>query len=394
MRRAPADAEPPPVEALSAGLRLALATGDATRDRDALSRVADWRAVADLATRHRVVALLLRAVRSCDVPMLDAVVERDLARQRRQGVRRGMRQLAAMRRTTAGLAERGIPALVLKGLPLGQRVYGSPFAKSSVDVDLLVPPDAFAAAGRALRDLGWRRTLPAETDSPARLRWADRVLNQHVFTGCGAKVELHRSLFGNTFLFDPPFAALEANAATVEIAGETFRTPGDADQLLYLACHGSLHGWERLKWVCDFAMLVRSMGDDAAGRAVARALRQGLAGAVGPALLLCREALHVETTATAGALQRRRRIRLVADLSRYTWTRRPELRHTIARKAAIRAGRFLVGRGIRFNLYEMRRLLVRPADFDRIASLPDRLFWLYVPLRPVLWLLRLLRREA
>ena len=355
----------------------------------ALSRVAEWRTVANLATHHRVGTLLLRALRSNRVRVRDAVVERDLVRWRQRNVVRGMRQIEAMRCATAGLAARGVPALALKGLPLGQRLYGSPFAKRSVDVDLLVPPDAFAAAGRVLHDLGWRRALPNFRETPARTRWSDRMLDEHVFIGPGGQLDLHRNLLGNPFLFDPSFAELHAGGATIEVAGCPFRTPDDADQLLYLACHGSLHGWERLKWLCDFAMLVRSMEDGAVERAVARGLTQGLAGAVVPALRLSLNAFHVETPLAAATRDDDSRIGFVVGVSRRTWTPRRGLRRLV-RKAAIRAGRLVVGRGFRYCLYEMRGLLIRLQDFGRV-DLPDCLFWLYVPLRPLLWMLRALR---
>ena len=386
-------AEPRPVEALLAGLRLTLGTGVPTRDRDTLRGVPDWRAVADLAKHHRVGTLFLQAIRSNGVRVPDAEVERDLAVRRQRNVARGMRQIDGMRRATAGLAAQGIPALILKGLPLGQRLYGNLFAKTSVDIDLLVPPNAFASASRTLCDLGWRRTMPDFRETPARTRWSDGVLVEHVFSGPGGELDLHRNLLGNPFLFDPSFTELEANGATIEIAGCPFRTLGDADQLLYLACHGSLHYWVRLKWLCDFAMLVRSMDDDAVEQAVARGRAQGLAGAVAPALLLSRRALHVETPPAAAAPHTERlRIRFVAGLSQRTWTPRGGLSH-IMRKAATRAGRFVIGSGTRYWLYEMRGLLIRLQDFGQV-DLPDYLFWLYVPLRPVLLMLRVLRGQV
>ena len=130
--------------------------------------------------------------------------------------------------------------------------------------------------------------MPDFPATPARTRWSDRILDEHVFIGPGGKLDLHQNLLGNPFLFDPSFTELDARGATIEVAGCRFRTPGDADQLLYLACHGSLHRWERLKWLCDFAMLVHSMEDGAVERAASRGLTQGLAGAVVPALRLSR----------------------------------------------------------------------------------------------------------
>ena len=51
------------------------------------------------------------------------------------------------------------------------------------------------------------------------------------------------------------------------------------------------------------------------------------------------------------------------------------------------AGRIFAGSGMRYKLHEARSLLVQPQDFGKI-DLPDRLFWLYYLLRPVLWISR------
>ena len=380
-----------PLDGLLAGLRLALGAGDGPADRRVLSGVTDWPATARLAMHHRVGTLFLKALRSNGIAPGGAAVGADLARRRGRDVLRGMRQLDAMRRATAGLAEHEIPVLVLKGLPLGQRLYGSPFATSSIDVDLLVAPDRFPAAGRVLCGLGWRRSVPDFRETSARARWQD-ALKDHVFTASGEALELHRRLLANPFLFDAPFERLHAAAGTVEIGGCPFRTLGDADQLLYLACHGSLTYWQRLKWLCDFAALLGAVGDGAVERAVAGCRRRRLEGVVAPALRLCREALHVETPARAFALcDDAPATRFVIGVSRRAWTPRRGWRR-IAREAAMGAGKVFMGRGFRYRLREMRGFLMQPHDFGEV-DLPDRLFWLYVPLRPVLWLRRALRRD-
>lgn len=382
-----------PVEGLLAGLRLALGTGNAEEARDRLSGVADWRAVAGLAAHHRVGTLLLQGLRNGGVRLPDADVERTLARRRQRDIVRGMRQLDAMWRVTASLAAAGIPSLVLKGLPLGQRLYGSPFAKTSIDIDLLVPEDAFGAAGRMLRERGWRRAMPDFRETPARMRWYDSVQKEHVYTGSGAKIELHRRLLGNRFLFNPSFGSLDASAVTVEVGQHRFRTLGDVDQLLYLACHGSLHYWQRLKWLCDVAALVRATDAAAVGQALARGREGRLDGLVAPALLLCRTALDVEMPASTATCRRHGpRVRFVAGLSRRTWTPRGGLRQLV-RKATMRVGRAFIGTGVRYSLHEARGLLIRHHDFSRV-DLPDRLFWVYVLAQPVLWALRVLRKET
>ena len=387
-----ADGGTPPLEGLLAGLRLALGAGNAGEHRDALAGVADWPALAGLAAHHRVGTLFLAGLRRGGVRLPDPTAARALARQRQRDTLRGMRQLDAMERVTAGLAAAGIPSLILKGLPLGQRAYGRPFAKSSIDIDLLVPEDAFAAAAGTLRALGWRRTMPAFRETPARTRWYDAVQKEHVYTGSGSKIELHRRLLSNRFLFDPPFDRLDAGALTVAMGRGRFRTLGDADQLLYLACHGSVHYWQRLKWLCDVAGFLRTMDDESLAQAVARGRQRRLESILASMLRLCREDLHIELTASLAALRGDgARVRFAAGLSRRLWTPREGLRH-VMRKVAMRIGRVFLRTGVRYRLGEARGMLIRHHDFCTL-DLPDPLFYLYIPLRPLLWGLRKMQKQ-
>ena len=387
-----ADGGTPPLEGLLAGLRLALGAGNAGEQRDALAGVADWPALAGLAGHHRVSTLFLEGLRSGGVRLPDPTAARDLARQRQRDTLRGMRQLDAMERVTAGLAAAGIPSLILKGLPLGQRAYGRPFAKSSIDIDLLVPGDAFSAAAGTLRALGWRRTMPAFRETPARMRWYDAVEKDHVFTGSGGKIELHPRLLANPLLFNPPFARLTAEALTVKVGQGRFRTLGDADQLLYLACHGTMHYWFRLKWLCDIAALLCAVEEETVEQAVARGGSGRIENFLASALLLCREDLQVEAPKSVVArCLRGPRVRLIVAVSRRAWTPREGLRQFVW-EAAMRVSRVFIGSGWRYSLHEARGMLIGRHDFARV-DLPDRLFWLYVLLRPVLLVLHRRRRQ-
>ena len=384
-----------PLDGLLAGLRLALGAGDRGADRGRLARVADWSAVARLAVRHGVGALLLAGIRSGGAGLADARVERALARGRSREAATGLGQLDAMRRAVRAIDDSGIPVLVLKGLPLAQRLYGTPFARGSVDIDLLVPPAAVAAAERALRGAGWARSMPDFRETPLRTRWYETLVRDVWLDGPGGRLELHRRLLGNPFVFDPPFADLAGRGATVTLGGRAFPTLGDADQLLYLACHGLSHYWARLKWLCDLAALLRAMDDADIEKAVARGRAEGLDAALAPALTLCREALHVEPPRAASALRAgRARSWFAARHARGAWTPRRGTPSRIAREVLAVAGSFFLAPGVRrvrYRLHEACRFLIQPIDFAAV-DLPDRLFYLYVPLRPVLWLRRALRR--
>ena len=74
------------------------------------------------------------------------------------------------------LADRGIRAVVLKGVALANTVYRDPEIRSFADVDVLVEPGRFTAAIDALVSGGARRELPEvrpgfDAASPRTCRW-------------------------------------------------------------------------------------------------------------------------------------------------------------------------------------------------------------------------------
>jgi hypothetical protein len=69
---------------------------------------------------------------------------------------RGQQQLDLLRAVAEALEDAGVDAVVLKGMPLGDRLYGDPFVRCSADIDLYVPPVQRARASVALEALGWR----------------------------------------------------------------------------------------------------------------------------------------------------------------------------------------------------------------------------------------------
>ena len=381
----------PPLEGLLAGLRLALGAGNAREHRTALSGVADWPAVAGLAAHHRVGTLFLQGLRNGCVRLPDPAVERNLAQRHKRDALRGMRRSDAMGRVTAGLAARGIPSLISQ-----EPAAGPALVRFSVrELDRHRPAGSRGCLRRR-RPRAARSGLSARDGRhPRDARphgWYDAVRKDHVYSGSGSNIELHRSLLDNPFLFDPPFDGLDARALTVEIGSARFRTLGDADQLLYLACHGAVHCWQRLKWLCDVAGLLRTMDDASAEQAVAYGRRERLEPVLAPTLRLCREDLRVDLPEPMAALPGDSpRIRFVVGLSRYAWTAPDGLRQLLW-KAAMRVGRLFLRGGVRYSLH-VRGLSIRRHDLSGVEP-PGRLFWFYALARPVLRAVHRLRKAA
>ena len=384
-----------PLEGLLAGLRLGLGAGAGgpEADMEALSRIADWNTVAALAQRHRVAPLLLQGMRVRAAGPASAGpatgIEPGLEKARERNLCHGLARIAGLKRATGLLAAGGIPCLVLKGLSLGQRLYGHPLARDVGDVDLLVSPRTFRAAERVLLENGWRRVKPNFRETPARNRWYDRFHKEHLLAGPGGLLDLHRRLSHNPFYFDAPFENLHAGSVPVEIGALSFKALGPEDEFVYLMCHGARHYWKRLKWLCDVAAILASMEPGCFERVSARCRRHGLQSILASTLLLCREAFHVRLPRGAAALPAGgRRAAWVVRFSRRTWGDEDATRFSGGFDWAGQKAIGLITRpDPKAVLHEAASVFVGPRDWEKI-DLPDRLFYLYFPLRPLLWLTR------
>ena len=388
-----------PLDGLVAGLRLGLGIGDARADAAVCAGVADWRAVARLATYHRVRPLLLEGLACPAARATGSGLEERLRWLRVAPRRRGLGQIAALAETAGALAGRGIDCIVLKGLPLSQRLHGNPLARESIDIDLLVAPASFEAAAETLLQGGWRQARPDFRQTPRRKRWHDRLVKDSLFVrplgerGGALAVELHRRLLNNPFLFDAPFERLRADGATQTVAGRAYRVLGDGQLLPYLAYHGLEHYWHRLKWLCDIAAAVAALDEDRFGRVVADCRGRGLGAALGSALGLCARALCIDPPPAARGLPLDgRRAKLVARLARRQWDgERPGGRRWMLRSVEGQAVRFALKADPRYVLFELARLMIAPHELGR-PDLPDRWLWLVPLLRPVAWTARALGR--
>ena len=341
------------------------------------------------AEAHRIGALIWRGVHAAEraVPDADAA----LGPLRQQAILRGLRQLAGLRLATERLAEHGIPSLVLKGLPLGVRLFRTPLARHRFDIDLLVPPDAVPEARRALSRAGWNLLKPSFRPTPARDRFHDRFVKDRMFIGPGGALELHHRLFSNPLLLQASFERLRANAATVEVAGRAYDVLGDDDLLVYLAVHGQLHRWSRLMWICDVAALLASIGGERfdAGLERCRRLELKPETVFGAAVLLSRESFHVDLPPRASSLMSGARTRRAAGVARRLWSEPRGASGLLgaARRIDDMRTRLAMRPGWRNLKHELARLCISPHDLGSV-NLPDRLLFLYVPLRPVLWIVR------
>jgi hypothetical protein len=186
------------------------------------------------------------------------------------------------------LTEAGLEPVVFKGPAVAAR-YPEPGLRPMEDIDLLLPRADHARALRVLQDAGWHVTRPAGDDL------YDSVLSHPEVPSLA--LELHYALEGTSqrvTALHPE--TLWARRRPIDCAGTPAFGLAPADEIVVLASHAGKphHGFARLVWIADLAMVVG--GAAARGepvdwdvvRAVARAAR--CMTVVGAALAMARRA--------------------------------------------------------------------------------------------------------
>jgi hypothetical protein len=211
--------------------------------RDLLSwRSIDWVSVLAVALRERLAGVAW--LRSGSV--IRSLAPRDVVdRWRTLAVvidQRGEARLGALTQALTALEGAGIKPIVLKGMPLSQRLYGNPFVRASDDIDLFIESADRTAATRALRASGWKAV---EGKAP----WDELFM---LPDSSRTYLEVHEALVTDYLAhvrLPPP------TGGVVGLAALRVRCFSGPLEPAYLAAHLAGHQLTPLLWGIDFLTL-------------------------------------------------------------------------------------------------------------------------------------------
>jgi len=148
-----------------------------------------------------------------------------------------------------------IPAVPYKGPALAAFVYGNLALRKFNDLDILVHPRDVPKAKKALASMGYQAQYRLSRAQEAAFLRSQR---EQSFRRDDEKsiVDLHWGFAERHFL---PLDAerLWERLNPIPLGGNVVSNLSPEDILLILCAHGSKHVWERLKWICDVAQLIR-----------------------------------------------------------------------------------------------------------------------------------------
>jgi hypothetical protein len=228
----------------------------------AAARVRDWQRVVDLAAEHRVMAYVLRA-------LSESTIEAPaMAASRLAGARlASMMQVMMLGNVLGSLATEmqalQVPVIVLKGPALARTIYPAIQFRPYSDIDLTVQDCDEAAAVAALQRAGYVEVAYAAED-------ARRAQSSH----CDHEGAYHRLFYSQDseamveLHLDPLQIGLRPSCEAARWQ-RAVPVPGyphvlmlcPEDQIIQLSVHVHKHGFERLIWLKDLDLLLRTYAD-------------------------------------------------------------------------------------------------------------------------------------
>lgn len=271
-----------------------------------------------------------------------------------------------------------IPFIVLKGVTLSAQLYDDPLRRFSRDMDILVAEADIEAADQLLAANGYRRTFPPP-HLPARfMRHFRQLMKDCTYThqDNGRQIELHWRFENNPYFLPLPSFQPFAHIERYAFSGTSVPVLSAEHNVLYLIMHIAHSSWARLSWLTDIARLLRQPLDWK--RVISMAREQQIDAVVWVTLQLAHRLLQAPLPALPLPASWRAR-----------WLLRqiePCLQEGHYPPTFLRlAQQFLYCPRPDFLRFHLLRKMGLSVNDMAILPLPDRLFFLYLPLRPVLW---------
>jgi hypothetical protein len=265
--------------------------------REAAAAITDWPRFLHVVRRHRVTGFVRASLSAAGV-RLEIPIAFQLGRRADHLVARNAMLAAESAAFQQLFDAAGMPAMILKGAALARLAYGDAAIKEAQDIDLLILPDHAEAAIEMLEARGYQliSPVPEVAIGPAQRRALIQYRNEasmlHPVTG--VPVDLHWALTDGPTFLPGVDASTPGQLVDIGVPDAPVRTLGGDDLFVYLAVHGALHSWGRIKWLADFQALVARQPPEEIDRLYRHAQRAGAGRCAGQGLLLSKRLLGLE----------------------------------------------------------------------------------------------------
>jgi len=350
----------------------------------------DWVEFFALAKWHRVTPQIYRQLRRLELSCVPTHIMADLKAHVTANTCRVLSLTAEMIKLTHIFNLAHIRCLTIKGTPLAMQLYDDVTARECRDIDLLIAPEDLRQAHKLILEQGYVQKYGKIGLSPKQHSFYLKHRKDAVYWHPQACVslELHWRLCNEVDDFSVGMDELCKNATTLQMGDVPIRTLSPEYNMMYLAAHGSGHAWSYLYWLADIERSLSLPIERNWEAIIAQAKICGVYFRLIEAILLAHRLLKAPLPAAIEKCsERHAHISSLLTLSIKIICQRQAQSPQIyliklARLAKLRL--LIKGTTKRLSQYFFDAM---PEDWEQV-SLPDSLFFLYYPLRPLLWFWR------
>ena len=349
---------------------------DGARIRQLVHQVMDWDALVEAAEFHGLAAVLFHVVTETSPDLVPPDVASRLRNVCHGSARQNLVLTSQLLALLDAFAAHGIAVVPLKGPVMAESLYPDPALRPSSDLDLLVRSGDVAGALRVLAQEGYALGANMERLPLRVLLRLNCELFFHRVRMADVDLQWETGPAHLPFRIAPEM--LWRSLGRTRIAGREVPCLSPEALLLFLCVHGTKHMWSRLQWLGDVARLVRK---PLAWDVVLQLAEE--AGCMRPLLLglsLAHELL--EAPVPDGILQRAREQQAVQARARQVALRLMRTPPSAPQSWELTVFNARMAERSWDKVRHLAALLKAPTDqeLERLL-LPERLFFLYYPLR-------------
>lgn len=351
----------------------------------------DWNVFIELAGHHSVYPIIYLQLKKAKEPLVPKHVFDFFQKEYRINTFQMLYLSREMENVCRLFTENNVRVLLLKGPILAADLYGDISYRKSVDLDIFVSLNDLDRVDKFLVEHGYEKEefFSTELDD---WKWRIHHLN-YVHPQSRIRLEIHWRLHPGPGK-EPSFNELWKRKRKSSITNYPIYYLEKEDLFLFLVTHGARHGWSRISWLMDIDRIVKQKLD--LGKLKKLMQKYQCLHVGGQALILSSQLFKtpiVEETETFKVGKRSWRL---AQQALFYIKQMVNLHVVpVPKNVSKYHSRYL------FALMSKRQKVVfilstfYPYHMDaETLPLPRRFYFLYFPLRPLLWALRKIREFA
>jgi len=369
----------------------------------------NWPVFLRLCERHGLYPLVCRTLRNLDDAIPPGTIPATISSALQDNLRNNVICMTVITEELLCLIElldeAHIRVLPWKGPVAALQIYGDILLRTSGDIDLLMAAEDIIPAVELLVTAGYKIIgYPGKLTHDQLLHI---VRHHHHFpllhnTSTGIHVELHWKITSMFTKSELDFNDLWQTSRVVTLGGYTFNGMSRETLFITMAVHGSRHCWGQLRWLCDVATLLENKEPLDGEWIIKEACRLRVLEIVQQTIILAN--LFFKTPLPEWA-----KLTLIHSKRAQLLVRQAIVLMTEPHNTA--PGMFFLKPDQRTNIYHtsfwtkkrydmalrntfprkmsyVQLLLAPNAETIKCVSLPDKLHFLYTPLRLILWIRR------